>query len=506
MRKEYKRLPPKLLKYVRKEVEKLKKARSSGVIVCNSLYPSISYEFLKKVSSELTEEVGRCVFVLVPNFKGLMIPKVEISSKKVLLCSKSERNLMFLGEVVDQRVNIKDCAEYDCYIYSAIVNGNFSLIYTKNKMSIDDINSEFIFEGLKIPFRYVIKSYYGMTEFVGIDTYLVMNMKKIKKDYSKIKDMIFKIKSIQDLSLVWDFDKDEPVYTDDEVYIILSNLLYVEYSVPSLNLILCGKPSSKKTPWLSACSEIFGDEIVESSQTRAKGLVPNFYGEIPSNGILLNSRYVTLLDDFFRMFSQGSERIGIYKSIHDGLENLKGLLDREQRVIVSGKGNVTANYKASFFATDNYSYPSILKEIWREDPAVLKRYTFLLLSNETEEKGSSLYIIEQRKVNELLREKFTKMFGMDGFKAYKTLFEYMRDSIQKVKFDQKIVNDIVKNEKSRAGDYFLEPKATALIKSIVILNSLIKRHTTCFEAQEEDYEDFKRLFARIVNDFKKVVE
>jgi len=502
----YKGLPAKLMKLVNGEIRRFKQySMRGGVIVCNSCYPKATYDFVKRLSASLSEKNDMSIFVVIPNKdEGYLIPKVMLTTtpKALNLIRTTERGFDFFGEFIDRRKITVSCAEYDCYNYTAVVNGKFSIVYMKQKLSPEDFNKEYFYEGLEIP-HYTSADKYGISEPMTMPTYIITKVKEVPKDFSKVKEIVMRLGSMQDLSLVWDFHEDEPVYTDDEVMLLVANLFYMEYSVPAFNMVLCGKPSSKKTPWLVAISKIFGDEVIESSQARGKGLVPHFWGEIPDNGALINSKFCSLLDDYFRMFSSNVDKVGIYKAIHDGLESVKGILDREERVVPSGKGNVLINYKSSFFATDNYSYPGVLKEIWEKDPAILKRYTFLILSQESEVKGNALLVIDQRRALDLLRQRLSKIFGMDGFVAYRILTDFMRSSFQKVVFDQKRV-DLKVKEVKQGRDFYFEPKATALIKSVVVLNSLVKRHSTKFVAEECDYADFERLFKRLIDDFEVI--
>lgn len=505
--KPYKKLPSKVLKYIKEEIKKLKQSNfKKGVLFCNSIYERASYSFIKQVAVELSNVNDMLIFPVIPNKMGIIRLKTMHFNGKINVnfMRKSSENMYFFENYIDKRINFLNILSYPLYVYSGILDGEEVICFLKDKISIDLLNKEFYFEGMEI--EKSVNRYVGNIEIPSSsNNYFLTHLKAREYDFTGIEDVIKRVNSIQDLSFLWDFRADEPVYSDDEVFLILANIMYMKYSVPAFNLILCGKPSSKKTPWLSICSRIFGDNLIESSQARAKGLVPSFYGDIPSVGVLIGSNYVTLLDDYFRMFARDSERSGIYVSIHNGLDNIRGLLDREFREIPSGKGSVFSVYKSSFFATDNFSYPHVLKDIWNRDPAILKRYTFCILCSESERKGNNLYVIGQNEAEKLLHERFTKIFGIDGFKAIRGLFFFMRMNLDNVKYDQDRVSNIVINMKKEKGDYFFEPKAKALIESIVMFNSLFKRHSLDLIASEEDYVDFERLLKRLIEDFEKII-
>lgn len=425
--------------------------------------------------------------ILFPNFSGKLFVKIEEKETKddVLIYSKSMKSEYFLGDEMRKGIPLSDVCKLSCYVYRGVIDGNYCYIYSLSKLNpqkIYNINA----------LRYEVVS--GSTGHNIISNmYIVFTATEEKLDYSKIKDL--KFNSIQDITLVWDYKNDGYIWDDIETAIILCNTFYMEQDVPALNLILCGKTEAKKTPWIILLSRIFGDVEVSSANLTDKGLVPSFYGKSPKLGALIESNYITLLDDFFRFFDQQSMKykIGSYIALRIGLSQIMNILDRAERKFDSGKFSVITRYSSSFFATDNMKYINEMKKLWEDDKAIVRRFSFLLASKETTIRGYNAYVdtdIAIKKLQDrLLKFRLT-------FDKYNLLGSYIREKMQRTIVDENVIDKIDKEIQTRYKQNF---HMTTKIRAIYKFCKCIKEFIPSFGDNM-----FEKMVWRLANDFNEI--
>lgn len=500
------KLRKKLKGFLKKIPKNDRKYKQGSIFFTEDVYSNIVWDLLKEKSSELSDMKNMPIFLLIPNFEGIMIPIAQEDTEKVsvnLLARTTDGKNLFLDDSLASRyVSFLGKASMENYKYFVNVGGEIGVLFTGQKVPL--LNSPYKFTGLKVPMYTMIKTVRGKVNVVE-NVYICTDLKKVKEDYASVSPSLKNIKNIHDLTLVWDFDNDRNIYSEEETYIILSNLLYMEEGNCALDLILCGKPSAKKTSWLDLLKEIFDEKEIMSVNATNKSLVPSFYFDSPKPGVLCDSKYVTLLDDYFRMFSQRSDKTGYYVAIKQGLESVMNLLDRKDKTIPSGKRDFSVRYNASFFATDNFAYHEALTKVYDDDPAILRRYTFLLLEHESEEKGTSVCERDINEVIALIKKRLKIVFAENCFLKYRLLFTYLRNIVPKIEFDINRFKEIINQHKRH--DIYLQGKAKALMKSVIALNTILRWNKETFpkannfKATEEDYLMFDRLLNRIVSDF-----
>lgn len=477
------------------------------IFVDDGVYERVSWELIKKESSRISKSKNRSMFLWINNYKGRMTPVAELGKETIVLNlikrSKAGKDY-FMDDNMDKRyVSDVGGVAVNVYEYLASVGREVCIVYSPKP--IKNFGVEYYFTGVKIPLnssKKTIRSTLNVTESV----FLVSNFYMVKEDYSILDKIAGNINNIQNISLVRDFDTGGEVFSDEETWIILSNLVYMEEGNCALDLILCGKPSAKKTSWLDMLKEIFDEKQVMSVNATNRALVPSFYYDTPKLGAIMESKYVVLLDDYFRMFSQRSEKMGTFQAIRMGLESIMNLLDRKEKTIPSGKFDVNVKFKSSFFATDNFAYQHALNRIYSDDPAVLKRYTFLLMDKTSEERGTRLAEKDIQEVIECLKKYLKQYLGDRPFEKYRLLFNYLRNVITDIKYDMIRFREIT--DKYNGEDIYLQGKAKALMKSVIALNTLFRwdkpglPKRANFIAKDEDYLLFDRLLCRVVCDFK----
>jgi hypothetical protein len=350
-----------------------------------------------------------------------------------------------------------------------------------------------------------------------------------QEDFSPIKKLIPEIKCINDLSLVWDFDNNQPIYSELETAILLGNLFYYEYGVPAFHITLCGSQrTARKSTWLNVISSITGDDVHRCEGSTVKGLVPSFFDKIDP-GAILGSRYVFLGDEFFRAPEQSAQESSSYVKMRQFLVHMMGLFNKTEATFDSGKGKGTFLFTKSFFSTDNMKSSNELKQLFENDPAPLRRFNFLIVSQETEKKGETIIgDYGDLEIRERTLERF-KRFGFNWKKLY-MLFKFMRECVAVVEFDRKrsraIFLDVIdrikpenalvpgpKLEGWRDLQNGMDDAMKACIKSAVVLNKLVAwndpenlPNNKIFIADDVDYKLAEEMFERIVFDKVRVVQ
>lgn len=481
-------------------LQSLKKARKKGgnpepIILPDKVYADWTWDSIKDTNMERLKDPKVKRFVLFPNNRELIYPKIELkqTEEDVMLCSKGKREntFYFIEDYIDKKVTVTPIAKLKAYPYFIVSEKEYSKAY-----SICQLDTRKTYWANSMKYEIPVSPSKG--ENVFNKKYIILKVEEKKEDYSPI--MKLKFNDIQDLSLCWNYQKNERVFSDIEVFIILADIFYCESGVPALDLMLCGPPSTKKTVWALVAREIFGDEIITSANMTLKSLVPSFYGSQPRPGVLLDSKFVSLLDDFLRYYDQMASvnHIGKLESLSNGLGQIFNILDRNKKTLFpSGKGDFSGQYSASFFGTDNLKYKQDFMQLWNQDPAVLRRFSFLITSDDTNKRGKESYTPTSEAIP-LIQERFKKL-GL-SFSKYRLLGLYLREKMCAIKFNteqHQMIKDIANKIKDTYGeDFHMEVKIRAMMKFYIAIKEFIPSLLPNMLADAID---------RLGDDFAKVV-
>jgi hypothetical protein len=437
--------------------------------------------------------------ILFPNFGGKVYPKGVISDKSsssidMCLLSKSKEggNFYFFDEFLDRKIKAKSLVSSKLFWYSAFVGNSMALV-----LSTDQLDERKVYE-CSCLFMPAILQVDGMN--VMVNRYLIIKKKEIKEDFSSVRGKRFR--TVQDLSPVWDFDKNINVYSDVETFIILSACFYMMESIPAINLVLCGASRSKKTAFLDMFSRIFSDEITTSQWASSKGMIVSFYGQKPVAGALFKANYVSLVDEFFRRFLNTADKMGTLNALRNGLTEFMNVLEHKNHSYPSGKGSINLALRTSFLATDNSIYRKELPDLWKMDNAVLRRFTFLLVSPETEERGKNLRMLGVSEAGDLLEKRFRQTHAFKHFQDYAKFARFARIEIANVKISHKemlYVESFMADLKRKYGTlFFTEEAVLALYRCWCFFQSRIK--SGC----NRDF--FEKVITRLVSDARDILE
>jgi hypothetical protein len=508
----YKSLPPNIRKFIKANESVIQNfIRKDGgfVLQFNSCYPRANWNFIKEASIKYSRDFKGCVFLFLPNDdKGFMFPLGAASTKRSvnLMSITDTGNFKFVSDFVDRRSTIVASAKKDFYSYIASIGGLNTIVFTEKQLKDEELGMEHSFEAMSV-------DAFSFHEKLGVPVssklYFITKHTPIAMDFSTILKDVSHIKSVQDMSLVWNYRDNQPLYQDIEVRLIDGNAFYSEKGVSALNQILAGITACKKTPWMDVLSWITGDVVTSARHASGKALTPSWYGEAIRVGPLFDARFVSMVDDFFRCADEDAVRLGLPVALHQKLGSIMNILDRTERSFRSGKGDVNLTMKSSFFGTDNFYHPEVIKKINDDDPATIRRFSFLLVSDETSRRASVLPQLNEIDFLNLTTERFSKIFGVPKpFPVMKKIFLFSRTCIPKVRWDEKTFKEIIDRESSGRDMNtvsFISTKAPALLKIAVIENELWLRHGLNFVARQEDFDVFQELLRRQINDFELIV-
>jgi len=486
----------------------LKENTGNTCFFSKEVYPRADWSFIRRMSLLISTQKKRLVFVGVLNSACRLrsIAQNVENKVKLALLSSIKNKIYFFNEIAKKDVFFDSQCVVQCHEYIGIINEKTVICYYDGVMKD---GYEYHIKAVQMPVP-TTKKVMNSTLNIQEDTYLILEAEQVIEDFSVLKTFVPCLKNIQQMSMVWDYVNNKPLYSDEEVWIITINTFFVESGCDAMNLILCGEGGTKKTTWCRILSYIFDDPVVMMTLSTSKGVVPSFYGDKPQLGSLLEAKYVALLDDYFRFFSQHATHTGMLASIRIGLEQTMNLLDRETYEIPNPKQNrYRVTFKSAFLATDNYQYVNELRKLFNDNSALLRRYSFLILDKETTVKDS--INLEEEPMNNI--KALTAKRISDSFKieepwiAMRVLFKFLRENAHKSVYDQKKVKEITDRIRAKykfpAHTYF-GSKITALIHGVVCLNSVFRAESiskVVFQAMPEDYEIFERIFDRVLYDY-----
>jgi hypothetical protein len=437
--------------------------------------------------------------VFFPNYFGLCTlkgSKKDLSSTLPILQGTVSRQLelYFLDDYVRGDIKTKPLIVVPIYIYAGIVDREFAIIYSPKRL---DDSERYLIKALKIPFVNVVGG-----DKVVTWRYFLIKERIFREDLSDVRDK--KFKSMDDLCLVWDFERNIPIYDSIETFIILSSCVFVIPSFPAINLILCGETISKKTAWLDTFREIFGDDYAVSQWSSIKGLIVSHYGEQPQAGIIFKSSFVSMIDEFFRRFladSRSVSNVGVPQVLRNGLSDFMNVIEHKRFPFASGKGSIDLMLKTSFIATDNTIYKKDIAKVWHDDKAVLRRFTWLLVSNDTAKRGQQMSLIDVDEALRLLHKKWKANKTFTSSSQYGRFCKYARQEIAKMQLSNEetaYINGLLHQVHDKYKSTFF---VDTPVRALYLCWKFFSKHV---EGLDKDF--YERAFWRLVEDAKSVLE
>lgn len=503
-------ITPMMKKKVKEFITSMK--TKNGFIFLTGQENKSSWDFIKEMSVKYSKMYKRLIFLGVINCVSRLYVKGQnsLSPVDITLLYKTPKKINFIDTLITQKMRIFDSILMRVYPYTCEIDGTIATFYSEKKL---EEGKYYHFKGIKFP------NYSGFkcgrySNAVCDFAYIITEAEEEKIDYSPIVKTVKHLKDIQQLSLVWDFKKDQPLYSQEEVMILTISCFYLEQGIAGLNLIFCGAGSTKKTTWLEALEYIFDEIKVNAVNSTPKGLVPTHFGEKVKMGALVDSKFVCLIDELFRLFAKYSDQkhMAQKQSIHLGLQDMMVILEHKRSGYNTGKTDLPIKMTSSLIATDNFDFKKEMNILFHENnfasAPIFRRFSFLLLSEESEVRTanigvskSSIHVLRKNmlRIGKSLKHQSPK-------KAFFLWMSFMRQAVSLVRFNEDKIDDIIKKVWTLPIDS--SGITTPLMKGVVVLNEVLRRDSfedMNFNALQEDYEMFEKLLIRMHKDYCSAV-
>lgn len=266
--------------------------------------------------------------------------------------------------------------------------------------------------------------------------------------------------------------------------LIVSFLFSAKFEFP-LHLCLYGKQDSGKTKIIGAIFQKFNEpySLVDGSNSSLKGLVPSFAGPTPKIGVLLESKRLCAIDEFFRIIKGEEDR--------DKLSVLNNFLLHTKYTNRTGKGNIDIKMRSKLLTVTNPLYGENFEGTIRAlPPSTIDR----------------ILVWKQYKSHynwvRLGKNKLEKKPDVDKYK-FLAIYDYLNSF--KSDFELVKVTEIVDELKAKVPSYMINLYETrygnhhskCLMDGLVKFRCLAERDVS-FKATEADYEEFYKLWEDLV--------
>ena len=213
-----------------------------------------------------------------------------------------------------------------------------------------------------------------------------------EENFDDLKTIFPKINSLNDVCVWRDLKKDTMIPSDVESAILTGALFFSYEGVAAINLIMLGSPACGKSHAMDTFAELIGTKNHNCTETTLKGLIFSHAEKGGMPGILYRERFVALLNEFVRIVGNvAAKKESVQEEVRRMLSSLNDAVEKKSgRSRSSGKvEGADATMVCSMITSDN-EYPNTIGPFVNamlEDPSYLRRYAFLRLSKETEERG-----------------------------------------------------------------------------------------------------------------------
>lgn len=466
-----------------------------------------SWDLIRNLSVKYSDLYKVPVFMGVINWSQRLksITKISENIEVLNLISSTKDGYYFLNQPPRKEQKINLYTPVNTYKFACLIGQNVEICYSRKVLKE---GKDYFCEGIEFPNFGLSKNRKTSTSILE-KTYLIVHAHEIEDKFSELNDVLPHIKKIQDFSLVWNYQKDEPIYSEEEVALITMNAFYYGEGVNAFNLILCGAGDSNKSTYLKMLNHVFEEKTINTNNSTAKGMVPSFYSDTGSLGAILEAKFIACLDDLFRLFDKSNQMgiVSVKNGIKNGLQDFMNIFDRTKEEVISGKAKFNVHMKSSFFATDNFKYADTLRQIYKEDEALCRRISFLHLSADSVTRATSILPpLEMSDVFSKARQRLAKIMHVENpWKYIRLMYRYMRTFCNQVRFDAMRVSNITTSI-IRIPEHLrhFKSKSRALICSVVLMNEMIQKDSLTdikLEADESDYILYERLLRRLYKDY-----
>lgn len=214
----------------------------------------------------------------------------------------------------------------------------------------------------------------------------------VEETYDDLIQPLQQVFNINHMSVWKDLDSNMPIPSYVEASIIMAALFFYYEGFAAINLLVLGKPGCGKSFLLDTFAYLIGTHNHNCMETTLKGLVFSHAEKGGVYGVLYRERFVALLNEFMRIVSGARKEAGkddvrrLLSTLNDAVEKKKNR-SRSSGLVAGAEATMIC----SMITSDNY-YPSVVDSFLQamlDDPSYMRRYAFLKLSEETQNKGSN---------------------------------------------------------------------------------------------------------------------
>lgn len=303
-----------------------------------------------------------------------------------------------------------------------------------------------------------------------------------------------------------------------------------------LHLFIIGPAGTRKTMgWAETLANKFSDDgegfIMDSGNSRLKGLIPSYKGNIAEPGFLAKSERVAIVDEIMKLVEREMQK---HDSAATGniLGEINPILEHKNRKVYSGNTsecNMTATCKALFIGNPLSNKDTIIRHVGSIDPSTMSRGVWWIQDREEQrfvlgENGimrpsnnpienndqnppqthpsQSQWenVIMNRKNDMLLKKSRGELYNRNEFL---TLFDSCYNFVCEI--SEKEIYRLLKITLSITGERMKEvwePRAYHHIKLIIDglckFRCLFKDYDATFTPKQEDYDLAERILVRMV--------
>jgi len=379
----------------------------------------------------------------------------------------------------------------DFFTYSAIADGKDCLLFSDKELEL----AEYYIEGslLKIKDQMLAGKY----SKVGSKKQVIMRnsdfplIRKIRTVDELFND--FNFSREQFLDFLFSHKRENKIYIEPEwlTDLLLAFLFSGSQPYP-LHLIVCGQQGCGKTSMLEAIFDKFDNKSIHSGTVSTmKSLIPSFGASKPELGLLLGSRRLCYVDEFFRLAKNEEDE--------NRFTVMNEILEYRARSFSSGKGSIpSTKMKSKLFGITNPIEGKTFRETVESLPeTALSRVVIINLNEDF-----------TRWVNDFVNYKPYTDLVIDKYK-WQSVYDFLNEFV--CRYEKSRVDKIILKLKQQVPDFMKKVFNTRFVNhhSYLLLDGIVKSRclfsrTVEFCAIEEDYLRFEMLINKLIMNWKEL--
>ncbi len=448
-----------------------------------------------KALKQLSRDRGKLLINKELFLKGIVAPTAMPYKQEIIVFKtfnrevegQNQRRIVFFDEKPPRGTAWEEQSSFsaDFFPYDLIEENINYMLLSENKLEY----GEYYIEGSAV--KLTDKILIGNYGTVGAKRKIILlhNARNVIQKINSHDELFSKVKNfgredfINYIFTAFDEDTGELcTYPQPEniVNLVTSFLFSAKFEFP-LHLCIYGKQDSGKSTILRAVFEMFNEPytLVDGANSKLKGLVPSFAGSKPELGVILESKRICAIDEFFRIIKDEKD--------DDRISCLNNFLLHTKYANRTGKGMVEAKMRSKLFTVTNPIYGCNFQDtINRLPPSTIDRILIWKQYKSHYEwvrRGNKIF-----KANNKI-DKYTFLSVYDYLNSFKISFS--KDKVLAIvdKIKAKIPSYMEGLYDSRYGNHH----------SICLLDGLVKlrcisENDKSFKANSKDYEAFERLW------------